>query len=160
MVSRIRENYHEAIRKDFANDLSYNARILDTPLILRHADAEAINKARFNYFRIMEEEAKRMTQSTGDADDMEKCRASKGDYKLDCREFSLHSNFEQEYYNFYGHGYNGSPVVDKPGAPYKCLGCGVSMEMSMKTAPEECPICHRLTPLGEMVRDGWNKRHG
>lgn len=158
MVSRSRENYREGLRKEFAKDLTVNARIFDSPLLLRHVDEAAVNKARLSFYDTYSRDIRKMSVSTGDYNDMEKARDTKHECGLDARDFGLDQQFEQEYFEFYGHGYNGSPVVDKIGAPYKCP-CGVSMEMTMKAAPEYCPVCHRITPLGELVRDKWGKRH-
>lgn len=158
MVSRSRENYHEALRKEFCKDLAQNARILDSPLLLRHVDEDVVNKTRLSFYDTYSKEIAKTTVRTGDYDDMEKARDTKHECGLDSRDFALESQFEVEYFNFYGHGYNGSPVVDKLGAPYKCP-CGVSMEMTMKAAPEFCPICHRITPFGELKRDKWEKRN-
>lgn len=157
MVSRIIENYREGIRKNTLLQMPDYARCQDTALLVRWVDAEALNKARYDLARRNRRATAREMARTGDADDMEKYRASKGDYKLDSREFTLDDQFEQMYFDFYGEGYNGEPAMNRIGEPYRCP-CGVSMEMSMKTAPPYCPVCHRATPIGRMMEDGYLHR--
>lgn len=157
MVSRIIENYREGIRKNSLLQMSDYARCQDTALLVRWVDAEALNKARYDLARRNRRATAREMARSGDADDMEKYRASKGDYKLDSREFTLDDQFEQMYFDFYGEGYNGEPAMNRIGEPYRCP-CGVSMEMSMKTAPPYCPVCHRATPIGRMMEDGYLHR--
>lgn len=157
MVSRIIENYREGIRKNTLLQMPDYARCQDTALLVRWVDAEALNKARYDLARRNRRATAREMARTGDADDMEKYRASKGDYKLDSREFTLDDQFEQMYFDFYGEGYNGEPAMNRVGEPYRCP-CGVSMEMSMKTAPPYCPVCHRATPIGRMMEDGYLHR--
>ncbi len=157
MVSRIIENYREGIRKNSLLQMPDYARCQDTALLVRWVDAEALNKARYDLARRNRRATAREMARTGDADDMEKYRASKGDYKLDSREFTLDDQFEQMYFDFYGEGYNGEPAMNRVGEPYRCP-CGVSMEMSMKTAPPYCPVCHRATPIGRMMEDGYLHR--
>lgn len=157
MVSRIIENYREGIRKNTLLQMPDYARCQDTALLVRWVDAEALNKARYDLARRNRRATAREMARTGDADDMEKYRASKGDYKLDSREFTLDDQFEQMYFDFYGEGYNGEPAMNRVGEPYKCP-CGVSMEMNMKTAPPYCPVCHRATPIGRMMEDGYLHR--
>lgn len=157
MVSRIIENYREGIRKNSLLQMPDYARCQDTALLVRWVDAEALNKARYDLARRNRRATAREMARTGDADDMEKYRASKGDYKLDSREFTLDDQFEQMYFDFYGEGYNGEPAMNRVGEPYRCP-CGVSMEMSMKTAPPYCPVCHRATPIGRMIEDGYLHR--
>lgn len=157
MVSRIIENYREGIRKNSLLQMPDYARCQDTALLVRWVDAEALNKARYDLARRNRRATAREMARSGDADDMEKYRASKGDYKLDSREFTLDDQFEQMYFDFYGEGYNGEPAMNRIGEPYRCP-CGVSMEMSMKTAPPYCPVCHRATPIGRMMEDGYLHR--
>jgi hypothetical protein len=32
------------------------------------------------------------------------------------------------------------------------------MQMSLKLLPDECPRCHRITPLGRLKKDGFYHR--
>lgn len=158
MVSRYIDNYREGIRKHSLNSLPEYASIQDTALLVRWVDAEAVNKARYAIARATQREIARNMQRSGDADDMEKYREKRGGkFSLDAAEFTLDDQFEQMYYDRYGEGYNGEPAMNKPGEPYRCP-CGVSMEMTMKTAPPYCPVCHRPTPIGRMMEDGFLHR--
>lgn len=153
MVSRYIENYREGIRKDSLSRLPDYIRCQDTSLLVRWVDAEAVSKARYAWAHKNQRATAKAMFKSGDAEDMEKYRASKGDYKLDSREFTLDDQFEQIYFDYYGEGYNGEPAMNRLGEPYRCP-CGVSMEMNMKTAPPYCPVCHHVTPLGRMMEDG------
>lgn len=147
------ETDEETVRQAFRDDLFTDALTLDTPLMMRNVDEDAINKCRLSIYGQQSDLVKRHSIKTGDYDQMEKNRASKGDYRLDAREYALEDSVEKIYFDYYGHGYNDSPVIDRPGAPYVCP-CGLKMAMNAKTFPEECPCCHRLTPVGELIRDG------
>lgn len=151
--SRHIETDEEEIRKAFKEDLFLDARLLDNTLMLRNVDEDAINKCRLSLYGQQSDLVKRQSLKNGDYEQMEKNRASKGDYTLDAREYALEDSVEKIYFDFYGHGYNDSPVIDRPGAPYVCP-CGLKMAMNAKTFPEECPCCRRLTPVGELIRDG------
>lgn len=152
------ENDEETLRLSYKEDLFSDARLLDSPLLLRNVDEDAINRCRLSIYGQMSDRVKRESIRNGDTEFMEKCRASKGDYSLDAREFALEDSVERIYFEHYGHGYNGSPVVDRPGAPYACPCGRVKMAMNAKTFPQQCPACGRLTPLGELVRDGVLRR--
>lgn len=156
-MSRYSDTNVEEVRKQFQKDLFQDCIQLDSPLLLRNVDEDAINKCRLSLYGQQESLVKRHSVKTGDYEFMEKNRATKGDYKLDAREFALEDSVEKIYFDFYGHGYNDSPVIDRPGAPYVCP-CGLKMMMLAKTFPEECPKCHRLTPMGELIRDGVMRR--
>lgn len=161
MVSRIRETFREGIRKEFGGSLHLqdNVRICDSPLLLRWVDAEAINKARMGIFRMESRETRKAMESTGDADQTQKYRDS---WKatgsgLDARDFDLDTTVEEIYFNHFQHGFNGSPVIDRPRTEYNCP-CGVTMDMDMRTAPMRCPVCKRLTPVGELAEAGVMRR--
>ena len=130
---------------------------MDSRIPLRNVDEDAINKCRLPQYGQMRGLVRNHSLKSGDYEQMEKNRASKGDYRLDAREYALEDSVEKIYFDFYGHGYNDSPVIDRPGAPYVCP-CGLKMSMNAKTFPEECPSCHRLTPVGEPIRDGVMRR--
>ena len=157
MVTRAQESFRDGISKYVMRDLFTNVRVADSPLLLKHVDAEAVNKARFSLYKQESEKVQRMCSSTGDADEMEKYRATKGDYGLDPREWALHEYPEKFYFDYYQEGINGDPVMDAPNTPYKCP-CGVSMEMNIKAMPYYCPVCHHVTPLGRLAEDGVLRR--
>lgn len=151
------ETDEETVRQAYKDDLFTDARIMDSPILLRNVDEDAINKCRLSQYGQMRDLVKRQSIKSGDYEQMERNRATKGDYGLDAREYALEDSVEKIYFDFYGHGYNDSPVIDRPGAPYVCP-CGLKMAMNAKTFPEECPSCHRLTPVGELIRDGVMRR--
>lgn len=151
MVSRSRDALKDAMYSDFSK-MRYNlARVVDTPLLLNWADETALQRAREDIIRKQQQAVYNFTNKTEDADDMQKYRDSyrKSGSGIDCRDFDLDQSFEKIYFDYFGHGYNGSPVMNRPGEAYKCP-CGVSMEMDMRLAPKYCPVCKHITPLGEI----------
>ena len=76
---------------------------------------------------------------------------------VDARSFALDQSLEEIYFNYYGEGFDGGPVIDRPGASYVCP-CGLKMMMEPKLLPPQCPTCGRLTPIGKLQRDGVLKR--
>lgn len=161
MVSRIRETYREGLRKEFGGDLHLydNVRICDSPLLLRWVDEDVINKARLGIFKDQSRVTRRAMERTGDADQTHKYRDSwkAAGSGLDARDFDLDQTVEEIYFNHFQHGFNGSPVVDRPGTEYNCP-CGVTMDMDMRTAPMRCPVCRHLTPVGELAEAGVMRR--
>lgn len=162
MVNRSQEMFREALRKSITNDIFTDSRLMDTPLLLHTVDADIVTKTRLSTYGQMDRLNRHMINRTEDYTDMEKARdtridSSKLDNKLDYRQIGLDQSLEEIYFNYYGHGANDSPVPDRPGAPYKCP-CGTKMMTGWKTMPLQCPRCHRLTPAGELQRDGILKR--
>lgn len=159
MVSRTRDALTDAMYRDFSA-MRYNlARVVDTPLLLNWADETALQKAREGIIKQQQQAVYNLTNRTDDANDMQKYRDSyrRAGEGIDCRDFDLHQSFEKLYFDCFGHGYNGSPVMNRPGEAYKCP-CGVSMEMDMRLAPKYCPVCKHITPLGEIEQAGVMRR--
>lgn len=146
----------EAFREDLSKSLNTftNMRLINNNVLARHVDADAVNKCRMKIYNRQSRAIERMASRSGDYDDMEKARATKGDYRLDAREFGLHQNMCQMYFDYYGHNFYGGEIVDNPDDGWTCPHCGLFYKMSPKTLPEYCKRCDHLTPLGEMVRDG------
>lgn len=162
-MDREHERFRENLRKSYSQNLFTDARLLSNSTIARNVDAEAVNKCRLSTFAQMSGLTKHMIHRTEEYQDMEKARdksvlASKLDDKLDPREWGLDQYVEEVYFNYYGHGYDGGPVCDKPNAPWICPGCGLKVMMSMKFMRTNCPICKHITPIGELKRDGVLKR--
>lgn len=162
-MDREQERFRENLRKSYMKDLFTDSRLLSNAAIARNVDAEAVNKCRLSTFGQMGSLNRRMIYRTEDYEDMEKARDKKVDAtkladKADAREFGLDQYVEEMYFNYYGHGYDGGPVCDRPNAPWICPGCGLKVMMSMKLMKTECPICKHITPIGELKRDGVIKR--
>lgn len=145
----------EALRREYVRNLWDNARLMDSAPLLHVVDADALTKCRLSMFGQIRD-ANRFIYRTGDEEDVQKARARVGGFN-DRLEFPTEENFEKLYFDHYGEGYNGSPVPDRPGAPYRCP-CGLRMSTPGIAMPDECPSCGRLTPMGEMVRDGVLRR--
>lgn len=156
MTSRQTETFEEDLRKAFRKDLFNDAHILDNRVLCRNVDEDAINKCRLSQYGQMRYETQRFVTKTGDQDDVEKVRDKEGNYD-DVKNLALCENVEQIYFETYGEGFDGGPVVDRPGAPYTCP-CGLKMMMPAISLPLECPKCRRLTPLGRLVEDGVLRR--
>ena len=156
MVTRQNENFRESLRRSMNNFA--DMRVQNPYVLARHVDAEAVNKCRVRTYRDQRYAINHMADRSGDYDDMEKARATKGDYSIDAREFSLGDNLAQLYFDFYGHGFNNSPIIDNPNDGWTCPKCGLKYKMSLKLLPDYCRRCDNLTPLGEMKRDGAFRR--
>ena len=127
-----RDYVKEEIRKQLTSDINKLSRSVDSTSLAR--------------------QARTVTQD----DEMEKARRKYGNgYRP--AEMPLNMPFEAEYFDKYGRGYNGSAPT-RIGENYRCPGCGLQFATSMKLAPKECPICHRITPIGQYVQDGYYKR--
>lgn len=148
------ENDEETLRKAYKEDAFIDAYTVDSPVLLRNVDEDAINKCRLSMYGQMRSKIQKESIRNGDDEFMERCRDSKGDYRLDAREFPLEDSLEKIYFDYFGHGFNDSPVIDRPGAPYKCPCGRIKLGMSAKNFPERCPVCGRLTPLGELIEEG------
>lgn len=163
MVTRAQDEFREALRRDFTKNLFDRARLMNSDTLLHVVDEDALTKCRLSTYGQMDSLNKHMVNRNGDYDDMEKARdargisASKLENRIDSREIGLDQTLEKIYFDYYGHGSNDSPVPDRPGGTYKCE-CGTKFMMGWKGMPTECPRCHRLTPVGEMKRDGVLKR--
>lgn len=144
------------------SNLAENARLMDTKLLLHVVDQDALEKSRVRQYGVMDDSVNHYINRTEDYADMEKARdtrvdASKLDRHADFRQIGLDQSLEMIYFDHYGHGSNDSPVPDPPNRSYKCP-CGQVYMMQWRTLPLECTKCHRLTPMGEMKRDGVLKR--
>lgn len=151
MVSKKAENFNEALRKSIGYD---EMRLMSTDSLARLVDAEVVNKCRLSLYGQQSAAIKRLTHKTEDYYDMEKARASKGDYRLDAREFALEDDLAVIYFNHYGHGFYGGEIVDDASQGWKCPKCGLKYKMSLKAMPYECSWCKHITPIGELARDG------
>lgn len=151
---RVFQNFQEGLTKYVEKDIWTQARILDTPLITSRVDAEAVNKARLSFYSQHHNKVQRYTTKTEDAMEMQKTRDTQNwAGAVDARSFALDESVEKIYFDYYGEGFDGSPVISRPNAPYICP-CGTKYLMGAKALPPECHRCRRLTPIGKLQRDG------
>ena len=148
---KAREQFHEDMRKSMLN--FNDMRILNNRMIGRYVDADVVNKCRLSLYGQQSRAIEHMVNRSEEQEDMERCRATKGDYRLDAREWALSDNVAAIYFNFYGHGFYGDPIVDNPEDGWTCPKCHLKYKMSLKSLPEYCKRCDHITPIGEMVRD-------
>ena len=153
-MSRYSEQFREDMRKSVSFD---DMRIMDTRWLARNVDADAVNKCRLKVFHDQSRQIAHLTNSTGDAADMEKARDTLEAGQVDARSFALEENLAVIYFEHYGQNYEGGPVVDDPNY-WVCPGCHLKHQMSWKALPDRCPRCGWLSPLGEMKRDGVFRR--
>ena len=159
MVSRSNEAFRQALEKDIRRRLFTDARVMHTGTIGRMVDAEAINKCRLSLYGQQSEKIKKMTHRSGDYDDMEKVRSTYGDYRINPAFFDLEDNLCVLYFNTYGENFYGGEIIDRPEDGYRCLGCGLHMNMSIKLLPDYCPRCKHITPMGRMKKDKVLRRY-
>lgn len=162
MPTRSQEEFRENLRKNIMKDLFTDSRLMNTSTLLHVVDEEPLEKCLLSTYGQMKSLTDRYIQHSEDYTDMEKARdarvdAAKAAKVLDPREIGLEQNLEEVYFNYYGHGAHDSPVPDRPGASYAC-DCGLKMMMGWKRLPLQCPKCRRITPTGELKRDGVLKR--
>lgn len=148
---RAREQFREDLRKSMVN--FNDMRLLSNRTLGRHVDADVVNKCRLSLYGQQTRMVNKMVNRSGEEEDMERCRSTKGDYRLDAREWALGDNVAAIYFNYYGHGFYGDPIVDNPQDGWTCPKCHLKYSMSLKTLPEYCKRCDHITPIGEMVRD-------
>lgn len=149
-MSRASEEFREQLRKDISYD---DMRILSTDSLARMADPDTVNRFREDIYKQRRDQTARLTRKTGDYDDMEKLRATKGDYKMDEREFALEDNVAWIYFNFYGENFEGGEIMDNPDDGWTCPGCKLKYAMSLKGLPDRCNRCGWLSPLGRLKKD-------
>lgn len=158
MVSRSNEALRQALEKDFRRNLFTNARLMNANTLGRFVDADEINKCRLSLYGQQSDKIKRFTQRSGDYDDMVKARDMINGYDVNPAFFELEDNICTIYFNAYGENFYGGEVIDRADDGYRCLGCGVHMQVSLKTLPNECPRCKHITPLGRLKKDGILRR--
>ena len=160
---RDRERFSMNIARSLEDDQFYNklykqARLLETPLLLRHIDEDVLNKSRLDIHRRESSAVRNLTRRSGDADLMERNRDRVKGYSQGANAFDLSESVEKLYFDKYGEGFNGSPVLDKPGTRWTCPGCGMRYDTSAKLLRDECRICNHVTPIGRLRRDGYLRR--
>ena len=155
-----KEDFRDNLIKSFEKDLFTDARLMKTQSIGRMVDHEAINKCRLSRYAQQSRMIRRLTERTGDYDDMQKLK-DRG-YKpagkaYDPRDFDLDQNICEIFFREYGENFYGGDIVTEPSEGYTCK-CGMKMLCSMKSMPERCPHCNRETPLGQLYKDKVLKR--
>lgn len=156
MTSRVTQAFEEDLRRQINRDLFTDARLMSDAALMRNVDEDALNRCRLKTFGQMRSLNKRMVERNGDDEDVEKARGRTGEYDP-VLNVPIYDDIERIYFETYGEGFNGKPVVDRPGASYTCP-CGIKMMMPASSLPDRCPRCKRLTPLGRLIEDGVLRR--
>ena len=149
-MSKAAEEFREQLRKDISED---DMRLLTPDALSRMADPDRVNRYRESLFHTQSRQIAAATRKTGDYDDMEKYRATKGDYSVDEREFALEDNIAMIYFHFYGENFEGGEIMDNPNDGWTCPGCHLKYGMSLKGLPDRCLRCGWLSPLGRLKKD-------
>lgn len=157
MTSRITQAFEEDLRREINRDLFTDARLMSDAALMRNVDEDALNKCRLSMFGQMRSLNKRVAERSGEQDDVERARDRSGGNYDPVQSVPIYDDIERIYFETYGEGFDGKPVVDRPGASYTCP-CGLRMMMVASSLPDECPRCRRLTPLGRLVADGVLRR--
>lgn len=148
-----RDYVKEEIRKKLTSDISNLSRSVDSTSLARQVDSSPLEKCMLHRYGQYKQG---LARTVANDDEMEKARRKYGNgYRP--AEMPLNMPFEAEYFDKYGRGYNGTAPT-RIGEYYRCPGCGLQFATSMKLAPKECPVCHRITPIGQYVQDGYYKR--
>ena len=160
---RDRDNWREALDDSYKKDLfATSLTQVDNSALARHVDAEAVNKCRIATYRQQVQLTRKLVDRWEYTDRMEKYRdatvGAKMQRVMDPRAFNLEDNVAAIYFKHYGHGFNGSPVMDRFDAPWICPGCGLKVATNQKLMPLKCPTCGRISPVGELKRDGVLRR--
>lgn len=151
MTTRMEEEFEELLRHDFSdNDLM----IQDPRMLQQWSDPEKANRVRQDIYNQKRRAIERMANRSGTTDLMERNRATKGDYRMDAREFALSDNVAEIYFNFYSENFEGGEVMDNSDDGYTCPWCKLKYGMSLKAMPDNCLRCRALTPLGRLKKDG------
>lgn len=149
--SRRQEQFREELYHDFDK---HDLRIMPAAMLERWVDPQVANKFRLDIYKQQRKGIQKMTATTGSADEMEKYRATKGDYSMDAREFALEDNVAVMYFNYYGENFEGGEIIDNSDDGWTCPGCHIKYGMSLKMMPDRCIRCGWLSPLGRMKKDG------
>lgn len=155
MSISVDDRFYEALRKDFN---STDLRLQSPALLARNVDAYEANKLRLGIAHQKERMVRRMTERSGDYDEMEKLRGTKGDYGVDAREFALSDDIATMYFQFYGENFEGGEIVDNSEDGYTCPFCHIKYGMTLKLLPDHCLRCGHITPLGRLKKDGAFRR--
>ena len=157
--------YRDSFRQDLdatvRRDIFTNARIIDSPMLLRSVDQEVVNKARMG--RMFRESAsiRRMDKNDMEEEWREKQR-SRTDIKRDRHVFEMSladmAYLPVLYYNTYGVGHNGSDCVDEDSQGWTCPHCHSKIMCTLASLDPYCPRCGETTPMGRMIEDGVLRR--
>ena len=154
-INRINEDIHERFRKSVdVNDW----RIMGPSFLARNADEDAVNRMRLSLYGQQSRGIRKVIERTDDYYDMEKARDTANAGTVDARTIGLDEDIAVAYFNFYGHNFEGGPIVDNALDGWTCPYCHLNYKMDLKTLPLNCKRCGNLTPLGELKRDGALRR--
>lgn len=150
MVRRVTEAFEQSLEKEMTKNIKTYARTSGDPQVFaRRVDYEVVNKARNGqYFRECEAR-RRMRNWDVEMEDYENMRD-----KMEGLNPYLevgYDSFAKKYFDFFGHGFNGSPIMDNEYKPWVCPHCHTKHNCPASGLPMRCR-CGHLTPMGEYAQ--------
>lgn len=149
MVKRITEQFEQALERDMTRNIKMYARSSNVAPFARRVDAEVVNKARMGQYFKEAEARRRMRNWDVEMEDWEKMRD-----KMEGLNPYLeigYDSFAKKYFDYFGHGFNGGPMMDNEYKPWQCPRCGTKFQCPASGLPPKCR-CGRLTPMGEYMQ--------
>lgn len=157
MASRRAEKNIEEMRKDVTHDIVKHIKVSPSYKVARFVDQPVLEKTVLHQYGGF-----KGVMRKADTEGIEKARSTYGESvdtsgRLRVAEVPTDLSIESEYFNRYGHGFYGASP-DPMHQSYICPKCGLKMLMDLGVMGETCPRCHALTPLGQLVKDGYYRK--
>lgn len=157
MAKRQVEQNIELMRKDVTQNIVANIKCSPSYKVARFVDQPVLEKTVLHQYGGF-----KGVMRKADTEGIEKARSTYGESvdtsgRLRVAEVPADLSIEAEYFNRYGHGfYSSNP--DPMHQSYVCPKCRLKMGMDLSVTGEKCPRCGYLTPLGQLVKDGYHRR--
>ena len=149
MVKRVTEAFEQSLEKDMVKNIKTYARTSGNPQVFaRRVDSEVVTKARMGQYFKEAEARRRMRAWDIELEEWEKMRDKVEG--LNPYIENGYDSFAKKYFDFFGHGFNGSPAMDNEYKGWKCPRCGTKFQGTVSTLPSRCR-CGGLTPMGEYI---------
>lgn len=149
MVRRVTEAFEQSLEREMTKNIKTYARTSGDPQVFaRRVDYEVVNKARMGQYFKEAEARRRMRNWDVELEELEKCR-DKVEGLNPYIELGYDS-FAKAYFDYFGHGFNGSPIMDNEYKGWVCPRCHTKFMGTASTMPSRCK-CGRITPMGEYI---------
>ena len=149
MVRRVTEQFEQSLEKEMVKNIKSLARTNADPRVFaRRVDAETVNKARIGQYIKEADARRRMRNWDVELEEYEKCRDKMEGYNPYVE--IGYDSFAKKYFDYFGHGFNGSPIMDNEYKGWRCPRCGTKFMGTASTMPSHCK-CGRLSPMGEYI---------
>lgn len=149
MVRRVTEQFEQSLEREMTRQIKSLARTNSDPRVFaRRVDYEVVNKARNGQYIREAEARRRMRNWDVEMEEYENCR-DKMEGLNPYMELGYDS-FAKAYFDYFGHGFNGSPIMDNEYKGWTCPRCGTKYMGPANTMPAHCK-CGGVTPMGEYI---------